>query len=81
MIIVTGVLLGKIINIVIILSGMEQFPDGQLNETDEGALAIAVKVENGRLILDFGKDLSWIGLDKASLRRWIDLLEEKYKQL
>lgn len=60
---------------------MKNYPDGKLNDTDEGALDIATRIEDGCVILDFGKDLTWIGLDKESLRAFIDGLEAQYKRL
>lgn len=58
-----------------------KYPDGKLNSDDEGVLAIATYIENGRVVIDFGKDLSWFGFDKQTLRAFIDGLEDKYKQL
>lgn len=60
---------------------MEKYPEGKLNDNDEGALNIAAYIEKGRLVLDFGKELSWIGFGKKNLRQFIDTLEEKYKIL
>lgn len=58
-----------------------KYPDGKLNETDKGATRIAVFTDKGRVIIQFSSDLGWIGLDKKSLRGFIDLLESKYKIL
>jgi hypothetical protein len=49
-----------------------RFPDGKISEGNKGQLAISVKVitkeENKHLtLIDFGKDVSWIGLDLNSL--------------
>lgn len=57
------------------------YSDGKLNNNDEGDLKIAVFIKDGRLIIDFGKDLSWLGFDKKTLRAFIDGLENKYKQI
>lgn len=58
-----------------------KYPDGKLNSNDEGALKIATYVKDGRVIIDFGKDLSWLGFDKQTLRAFIDGLENKYKEI
>ena len=58
-----------------------KYPDGKLHSADEGALNVAVGIKDGRVIIDFGKDLSWIGFDKDTLRKFIDGLEDKYKQI
>ena len=57
------------------------YPDGMLNGGDEGVLQIAIYIKDKRVIIDFGKDLSWLGFDKESLRAFIDGLENKYKQI
>lgn len=60
---------------------MNTFPDGRLNPDDEGALAVSVFTDQGRVVIEFGKQLSWIGFGKDNLRAFIDLLESKYKNL
>lgn len=60
---------------------MREYPDGKLNNSDEGQLRMRVYKENGRVMIDFGKDLSWLGFDKKTLRDFIDGLEEQYKNL
>ena len=43
------------------------FPRGKLNAEDEGGLAIAVgKNPDGVIIMDFGKEVGWIGLNQAT---------------
>lgn len=58
-----------------------KYPDGKLNENDNGELRIATYVKDGRVILDFGKDVSWIGFDKHTLKALIDGLEKKYGEI
>lgn len=57
------------------------YPDGMLSKDDEGTLQIATYIKDERVIVDFSKDLSWLGFDKKTLRAFIDGLENKYKQL
>ena len=38
-----------------------EYPDGKLNQNDEGALALIIGNENGRVILRFPKPVAWIG--------------------
>lgn len=59
----------------------QQYPDGKLNKYDEGQLKIACYIKDNRIIIDFGKELSWLGFDKNTLRNFIDGLENKYKEL
>lgn len=39
-----------------------EFPDGKLNQHDEGAVAFLVGVEDGRVKLQFPKPIAWIGM-------------------
>jgi hypothetical protein len=41
----------------------DDYPDGKLNEHDEGGLMMAISVENGNVRLDFGKPVAWLALD------------------
>jgi hypothetical protein len=58
-----------------------KYPDGKIHKTDEGELKLAIGVKEGRVIIDFGKDLSWVGFDKQTLRVVIDSLEAKYNEI
>lgn len=60
---------------------INKYPDGKLNSSDDGQLRMAIYTEGGRLIVNFGKELSWIGFDKVTLRNFIDGLEDKLKEL
>lgn len=41
---------------------MGEYPDGRLNDNDAGAVAMAVGVENERVVIQFAKPVAWIGL-------------------
>ncbi len=41
---------------------MGEHPDGKLNADDAGALAFAVGVEEGRVVLRFPKPVAWMGM-------------------
>lgn len=60
---------------------MNNYPDGKLGANDQGSLNMAIYEREGRIIIDFGKDVSWLGFDKSSLRTLIDNLESRYKKL
>ena len=40
----------------------KHYPDGKLNEEDEGAIAIAIGIDEGNVIINFGKLVAWLGL-------------------
>jgi hypothetical protein len=39
-----------------------KFSDGKISPDDEGDLRFSLFIQHGRLILDFGKPVAWIGL-------------------
>lgn len=44
-----------------------EFPRGQLNKDDEGELRMAIGAKDNNVIINFGKNISWLGLDKNSV--------------
>lgn len=38
-----------------------EYPDGRLNKEDEGAVAVMIGHENGKVVMKFGAPSSWIG--------------------
>ena len=40
----------------------KQYPEGKLNESDEGEIAIAIGIEGDNVIINFGKLVAWLGL-------------------
>ena len=41
---------------------MGEYPDGRLNDDDAGAVAFAVGVEDGKVIIQFAKQVTWMGM-------------------
>lgn len=39
-----------------------EFPEGQLTKSDEGAIQFAIGVEKGKVVLDFGTSVHWVGM-------------------
>lgn len=44
-----------------------QFPHGRVGPDDLGELKSTCYVRNGKLILDFGKELSWLAMTKGEV--------------
>jgi hypothetical protein len=38
------------------------FPEGQLNKSDEGAIQFGITAKDGKVILDFGTPVAWVGM-------------------
>lgn len=45
---------------------MKEYPRGKFNADDEGALSIRIGVQDKTVIVDFGKQVVWVGLDHAT---------------
>ena len=54
---------------------------GPILPGDEGGLATKIYVKDGHIVLDFGKDLSWLALHKEGAEQLIKILREKVAQL
>lgn len=63
------------------LGATNKFPQGKLNKNDEGELRMAIYVKNGNVIIDFGKDLSWIGFGKDEATALGEMLINKAKNI
>ena len=40
-----------------------QFPDGKMSKHDEGEIAFAVGHPNGKVVIDFGSPVAWVGME------------------
>ncbi len=39
------------------------FPQGKFTEDDEGALNIGIATHDGKVVIDFGQPVAWVGMD------------------
>lgn len=63
------------------LGATGEFPDGKLSKEDEGELKIALSVESGRLVVRFGKEVGWLGFDKATAVAFGTAIIERAREL
>lgn len=42
------------------------YPQGKLNEDDQGGLRMAIGTKDGVVVVDFGKPVAWLGLDRST---------------
>lgn len=54
-----------------------QYPNGQLNDNDEGELRMVAYVEKGAVVLNFGKPIAWVGFPPEIARDLAKLLMDK----
>jgi hypothetical protein len=43
------------------LGKTKQFPEGMLNKHDEGEIRLAIGQKDGKVVIDFGTPVAWIG--------------------
>jgi len=53
------------------------YPRGKLNDEDEGTIMVKVDIQDNTLIVDFGKDITWFGMDKQRAIEFGKMLIEK----
>lgn len=59
-----------------------KFPQGKLTPEDEGELRMRLGVQNGKIVLDFGSPVVWVGMgpdDAAALAGRLMALAEDLK--
>ena len=57
-----------------------EFPDGMLNKNDEGELRVAIGIEKGRVVIDFGKDVHWLGMTPIEAAEFASTLLRKARE-
>jgi len=65
------------------LGATGRYPQGKLNEHDEGeiAFAIAADPKNKKVLIDFGKPVAFIGMDKSQAIQLGQMLIAKAAQI
>ena len=58
-----------------------KFPQGHLSPEDEGELALAIGIMDGKIILNFGKPVLWIGFDREQAKQLAEMIYDKADSL
>lgn len=51
-----------------------KFPMGHLNADDEGEIRIGITSSNGKIVIDFGKPIHWIGFSPEQAKQIAETL-------
>jgi len=54
-----------------------KFPQGKLNEHDEGGLTYSVGIDQDKIIIDFNTPVAWLGLDMNAAKSLAEALLKK----
>lgn len=57
-----------------------EFPEGQLSKTDEGAVQFAVGTKDGKVVLDFGTPVAWVGMNPQQAADLASLLVKRARE-
>lgn len=63
------------------LGATGNFPEGQLTSTDEGELALGVTAYKGKVVMQFGKPIAWLGMSPEQARALALLLRQHANQI
>ena len=63
------------------LGATGEYPEGRLNENDEGEIRFAITSGGGKLVMNFGKPVAWIGMGRSQAVQLIKVLQEHADKL
>lgn len=58
-----------------------EFPEGMLDEHDEGALVIEVGIDQSKIIVNFGASVRWIGLNVDGAEQFANTILSKVAKI
>jgi len=59
------------------LGKTNDFPRGKFNKNDEGGIRLAVGVKDNTVIIDFGSQVTWLGMDADQALQLANSIAEK----
>jgi len=57
------------------------FPEGQLSKTDEGAIQFAIGEKDGKVVIDFGTPVHWLGMTPQQAADFASLLLKRAREV
>jgi hypothetical protein len=63
------------------LGATGQYPEGKLTDADEGEIKIAVGIAGGKVVVQFGKPVAWLGLTAQQARQLAESLRQQSHKL
>jgi hypothetical protein len=58
-----------------------EFPEGQLSKTDEGSIQFAIGQKDGKVVLDFGTPVHWVGMNPQQAADLASSLMKKAREV
>jgi hypothetical protein len=63
------------------IGATNDYPEGKMTGDDEGGLKMRVGIKDNRVIVDFGKDVTWLGLDSKGAIELGNILIDRANQI
>ena len=57
------------------------FPEGKLTKTDEGAIQFAIGEKDGKVVLDFGTPVHWVGMTPQQAAEFASTLLKRAREV
>lgn len=57
------------------------YPEGQLTKTDEGAIQFAIGAKDGKVVIDFGTPVHWLGMTPQQAADFASLLLKRAREV
>jgi hypothetical protein len=64
-----------------VLGPTGKFPDGKMNEHDEGEIQIGITCSGNKVIMAFGKPMAWLGFNKKDAVNIANALLKRAKEI
>jgi len=63
------------------LGATGDYPLGKLSDDDEGGLRVGLTIMDNKMVIAFGKSVSWVALDKATALELADTIKRRAEEL
>lgn len=57
------------------------YPEGKLTKTDEGAIQFAIGEKDGKVVIDYGTPVHWIGMTPQQAADFASLLMKRAREV
>jgi hypothetical protein len=58
-----------------------EFPEGKLTKTDEGSIQFAIGEKDGKVVIDFGTPVHWLGMSPQQAAEFASLLLKRAREV